>query len=151
MNGSLLRVNGNCSGLCASQGACDGIVISSTIKMNEYIATHTYPGPGIYKLCFDMANRNSAVVNIPNSVDQTMAFESYLIIPTFGSGKNTSSVFANHPIADGCLTNSCFTYNPLATDIDGDSLSYEIDQCRGHSGVTPGYWYPNAGTGGLLA
>lgn len=149
-NGSLLRSNGICGGNCSP--ACDGVILPGTnIRMNEYTTSHTYPGPGNYLICFEQANRNAGVVNIPNSLNQTMTFYSLLVIPTFGSGKNNSCMFANHPIANGCLNNACFTYNPLATDADGDSLSYEIMQCMGYGGnITPGYTYPYSGTGGTF-
>lgn len=150
-HGSLLRSNGLCGGACSP--ACEGVLLSSTIRWNEYITTHNYPGPGNYKLWFEAPNRRSGVINIPNSVNQTMSFESYLIIPTFGSNKNTSPEFANHPIESACLNNGCFTHNPLTTDIiDNDSLSYEIAMCKGSLGaITPGFNYPNAGAAGTFS
>jgi hypothetical protein len=144
------RTNGP-SSICGSSGQ-DGVPISSTIKMNEYVTTHTYPGPGNYVFCYEQPNRNSGIINIPNSVSQTMAFKSQLVIPTFTSGKNNSPVFANHPLAYGCLNNGCFSYNPMATDADGDSLSYELASCASSSGViTPGYAYPATGAGGTFS
>lgn len=150
-NGILIRSNGSCNGTCSP--ACDGLILSGTsIKMNEYTTTHSYPGPGNYTICFEQANRNAGVINIPNSVNNSMSFFSLLVIPAFGSGKNNSSVFANHPIANGCLNNDCFTYNPSATDSDGDSLSYEIAPSKGNGGsFTPGYTYPSTGTGGTFS
>lgn len=148
--GTLFRNNGLCSGSCSP--ACQGVVISTNIKMNEYTANHTYPSPGNYLMCFEQPNRNVGVINIPNSVNVTMAFYSYLVIPTFGTGKNTSPVFANHPILSGCLNNGCVTYNPSATDSDGDSLSYELMPCMGSAGATTsGFSYPNAGAGGTFS
>ncbi|MBK8366933.1 MAG: T9SS type A sorting domain-containing protein [Bacteroidia bacterium] len=147
--GNLYRNNGPCSGPCSS--ACEGVVISTNIKMNEYITTHTYPGSGNYMMCLNQPNRNAGVINLPNSVNQPMAFYSYLVIPTFGSGKNTSSVFANHPIVSGCLNNGCVTYNPSATDLDGDSLSYETQMCTSNTGTVAGYSYPYAGAGGTFS
>lgn len=141
----VLRSNGPCGGSCSP--ACDGVVLpGATIKMNEYITTHTYPGPGNYMICFTEQNRNAGVNNIPNSVNQPMSFYSFLAIPTFGSSKNNSSIFANHPITSGCMNNGCFTYNPSATDVDGDSLSYEIFPC-----LNPGASIPVSGTGGTFS
>lgn len=141
----VLRNNGFCGGSC--NPACDGVILpGATIKMNEYITTHTYPGPGNYVICFNEPNRNAGINNIPNSVNQTFSLESFLVIPTFGSGKNNSSVFANLPLAYGCLNNSCFTYNPLATDADGDSLSYEVFVC-----LNPGSSFPSAGVNGTFS
>jgi hypothetical protein len=144
--GSLIRSNGP-SIICAPP-AHDGVAISTTIRLNEYLATHTYPGPGNYKICFEQANRNGGISNIPNSANQTISFESMLVIPGFSSGKNDSPTFANHPMAYGCLNNGCFTYNPLATDVDGDSLAYKLVPCSSNAGSPiPGYSFPGAGTG----
>lgn len=145
----LLRSNGNCGGSCSP--ACGGIQLSPTIKMNEYITNHTYPGPGNYLFCFDGTNRTPGIINIPNSVNQTMSLESLLIIPAFGSSKNTSPIFGNIPIANGCMNNGCFTYNPGAYDIEGDSLSYELAPCKSTAGITPGFSYPAAGAGGTFS
>jgi hypothetical protein len=145
----LLRSNGPIVG-CAP--AHDGVPINPNINLNEYVTTHSYPGPGNYTICFEGQNRNAGVINIPNSVNNSISFFSLLVIPAFGSGKNNSSVFANHPISNGCLNNGCFTYNPSATDPDGDSLSYEIAPCKGTGGIiTPGYTYPSTGAGGTFS
>jgi gliding motility-associated-like protein len=69
------------------------------------------------------------------------------VIPTFGSGKNSSPVLTFPPIDDGCV-GKCFLHNPGAYDVDGDSLSYDLTTCRGHDGLTcPGYSYPASGGG----
>ncbi len=141
----VLRSNGPCGGFCSP--ACDGVVLpGATVKMNEYVTTHSYSGPGNYLICFNEPNRNAGVNNIPNSVNQVFSLESFLVIPTFGAGKNTSSVFANLPLAYGCLNNNCFTYNPLASDADGDSLSYEIFTC-----LNPGSSIPSSGVNGTFS
>lgn len=139
----LLRINGPIGG-CAP--AHDGVPINPNIKLNEYVTTHTYPGPGNYTICFEAQNRNAGINNIPNSVNQLFSLESFLVIPTFGSGKNTSSVFGNLPLDYGCLTNSCYYYNPSATDVDGDSLSYEVLAC-----LNPGSLLPSGGASGTFS
>lgn len=140
----VLRNNGICSGACSP--ACEGVPLpSGTIKLNEYTTTHTYSGPGNYNFCFNDRNRNSGVVNIPNSVNQVMSFESLLVIPTFAAGNNSSPVFVNLPIAYGCINNGCYTYNPLATDANGDSLSYSVLSC-----LNPGASIPTTGSGGIF-
>jgi hypothetical protein len=114
--------------------------------MNEYVTSHTYPGPGNYKICFEQSYRNPGILNIPNSVNQVFSLESFLVIPTFGSAKNTSSVFGNLPLDYGCLTSSCYYYNPSATDVDGDSLSYEVFAC-----LNPGSLLPSGGASGTFS
>lgn len=142
----VLRSNGNCNGGCSP--ACEGQPLpGGTIKLNEYITTHTYPGPGNYKMSMEDPNRNAGVINIPNSVNQVFYIESYLVIPTFGSGKNSSPVLTFPPIDNGCV-GKCFLHNPGAYDLDGDSISYELTTCRGSGGTTcPGYSYPSTGGG----
>ena len=143
----VLRSNGTTYTMCSS-GATDGVAISSSIKVNEYVTYHNYPGPGNYKMSMEDPNRNSGVINIPNSVNQVFYIESFLVIPTFGSVKNSSPILTFPPIDNGCMT-QCFYHNPGAYDMDGDSLSYELTTCRGSGGATcPGYSYP--GTGGGL-
>lgn len=143
------RSNGPCNGGCSPQ-ACEGQPISSSIKLNEYITTHQYQGPGNYRISMEDPNRNAGVENIPNSVNQVFYIESYLVIPMGFSGslKNNSPVLTFPPIDNACA-GKCFFHNPGAYDIDGDSLSYELTTCRGHLGQTcPGYTHPAAGIGG---
>ena len=141
----VLRSNGLCNGPCAG---CEGAPLpGGTIKLNEYVTTHTYPGPGNYKITMEDPNRNAGVINIPNSVNQVFYIESFLVIPTFGSGKNSSPVLTFPPIDNGCV-GKCFLHNPGAYDLDGDSISYELTTCRGHNGATcPGYTFPTTGGG----
>lgn len=142
----VLRSNGLCNGTCSP--ACEGSPLpGGTIKLNEYVTTHTYPGPGKYLISMEDPNRNAGVINLPNSVNQVFYIESYLVIPFFGSGKNSSPILTFPPIDNGCV-GKCFLHNPGAYDLDGDSLSYELTTCRGHLGLTcPGYTYPTTGGG----
>lgn len=127
--------------------AHDGVPLSGTIKLNEYVTTHSYPGPGNYTISMEDPNRNAGVINLPNSVNQVFYIESLLVIPTFTSGKNDSPVLTFPPIDKGCL-GKCFMHNPGAYDLDGDSLSYELTYCRGEDGaMCPGYSYPATGGG----
>ncbi len=140
------RSNGGTT-LC-SPPARDGVPLSGTIKLNEYVTIHTYPGPGNYKMWMEDPNRNAGVINIPNSVNQVFYVESFLVIPTFSTGKNDSPILTFPPIDKGCV-GKCFLHNPGAFDVDGDSLSYELTSCRGTDGqIIPGYTYPASGNGG---
>ena len=142
---AVLRSNGPI-GICSP--AHDGAPLpNGTIKLNEYITTHTYAGPGNYKMSMEDPNRNVGIINIPNSVNQVFYIESFLVIPSFGLGNNSSPVLTFPPIDNGCVT-QCFYHNPGAYDIDGDSISYELTTCRGNFGSTcPGYSYPATGSG----
>ncbi|MBC7694441.1 MAG: T9SS type A sorting domain-containing protein [Burkholderiales bacterium] len=144
----VLRSNGPCNGSCSPNG-CEGQPINSTTKLNEYVTTHTYPGPGNYLISTMDPNRTNGIINIPNSVNQIFYIESLLVIPTFGSAKNTSVVFGFPPLDFGCI-NQCFYHNSSPFDLDGDSISFELTGCRGNSGVCPGYTFPSSGTGGVF-
>ena len=141
--GTLYRNNG-VSSICTSP-AKDGDLISTGIKMNKYVTTHTYSGSGYYQFCFNKPNRNVGVVNIPNSVNTRMSFESLLIISPF-HGQNTSPDFAQLPIVYECLATPCLMYNLSATDINGDSLAYSIA-----SYSLPGASFPSSGVGGTFS
>ena len=84
----VLRSNGMPTSNCT--GGFDGLPLNLNIKLNEYVTTHTYPGPGNYKISMEDPNRNAGVINLPNSVNQVFYIESFLVIPSFGSQKNSS-------------------------------------------------------------
>lgn len=113
------------------------------ISLNIYKGQHTFPGPGTYKIQVEDPNRNSGVVNIPNSVDVPMFIESELIINPFLGGNNSVQLL-NPPIDLGCV-GQLFIHNPAAYDVDGDSLAYKLVVCKGAGGYDiPGYSYPAA-------
>src|SRR5687768_14119793 len=125
------RVNGPVTSNCAPNG--DGVSIASDIRKNIYITTHTYPGPGNYKITMYDPNRNSGVVNIPNSVNVPFFLESWLVINPFLFNYNNSPILTYPPIDNGCLY-KCFIHNPGAYDPDGDSLAYSFGTCLGING-----------------
>jgi hypothetical protein len=146
---TVLRSNGPI-GSCPLP-ALMGVPLNSKIKLNEYVTTHTYPGPGNYKISVEDPNRNGGIINMPNSVNMLFYIESYLVIPSFGNSKNSSPILTFPPIDNGCMT-QCFYHNPGAYDIDGDSLSYELTPCKGASGLPiTGYTYPASGGGGIFS
>ena len=141
---TVLRSNGPIAS-CAP--AHEGVPINASIKLNEYVTTHTYPGSGNYLISTEDPNRTAGIINIPNSVNQIFYLESFLVIPAFGPGQNTSSDFNHLPLDTGYV-NQCFYHNPGAFDTDGDSISYELTYCRGTMGTSnAGYTYPATGGG----
>ncbi len=144
------RSNGTTASLCGTSGPpFDGAPLTPTLKLNEYVTMHTYPGPGNYLMSMTDPSRNAGVINLPNSVNQVFYIESYLVISS-SQGPNNSPVLTFPPIDQGCV-NQCFSHNPGAYDIDGDSISYELTPCRGTGGtICPGYFDPLAGTGGTF-
>ncbi len=110
---------------------------------NTYIATHTYPGAGIYEILMEDPNRNAGVNNIPNSVNTIFSIKTTMMIGS-GIGANNTPILLNPPI-DKAAKGHLFIHNPAAFDPDGDSLSYEITICTGASGQPiEGYMLPPA-------
>ncbi len=138
---------------CGITPAGQTFAIIPNFKKNVYITTHTYNGPGTFKVYMFDRNRNAGVINIPGSVNQPFYLEALIKINQFG-GANSSAQFTFLPYDDACL-GKCFYHNPGAFDPDGDSLSYELTTCKGEDpvsgtiGVTiPGYSFPDPGNGG---
>ena len=119
--------------------------LDNNTKLNYYEGTHTYAGPGSYTLYMEDPNRNSGVVNVPNSVLTYMYISTTITIsPWLGSG-NDSPVTTRSPVDDQACLGRRYEHNPGAYDPDGDSLSYRLIPCRGQYGEEiPGYTYPAA-------
>jgi hypothetical protein len=101
-------------------------------KRNIYKISHTYPGPGVYKIVVQDPNRNADVLNIPNSVNVVFSITTTLIVnPTIG--KNSTPVLLNPPY-DKAARGYVFVHNPGAYDPDGDSLSYALTTCTREDG-----------------
>jgi gliding motility-associated-like protein len=111
------------------------------LRRSEYVVLHNYPNPGVYTLSFDDQNRNSGVINVPNSISQSFCVKTQLVIGAV-TGQNCSVRFLNPPIQNACI-NQPWIHNPAAFDANGDSLSYEPAICLG-LGCEPiaGYTYP---------
>lgn len=121
-----------------------------TTIQNFYVATHTYPGPGTYRLFVKDPNRVSGINNIPNSVNQSFYLETTLTIdPNIGC--NSTPYLTSLPLDKACVGH-CFFHNPGAIDPDGDSLSYRIGPCLDTLGIPIiGYSLPNFLGGGALS
>lgn len=123
-------------------GGGNGEMVGNDIKKNIYIGVHTYNAIGNYCMSFEDPNRNSGVINIPNSVNIPFYVQTCLYLNPF-LGANNSPVLLNPPIDDACI-NVQYIHNPGAYDPDGDSLSYELTECRGYLGeIVPGYSLPS--------
>jgi gliding motility-associated-like protein len=104
---------------------------------------HSYSSPGTYTLYMEDPNRNYGVVNIPNSVNVPMYVQTVIVINPF-LGYNNSPTLLNAPIDVGCV-DQVFIHNPGAYDIDGDSLSYRLVNCKTTGGIDiPGFSQPAA-------
>jgi len=102
----------------SAAGCCGGI------RYSVYSTAHTYPSPGIYTLKMDDQNRNGGIVNIPNSISQSFCVTATLYISPI-TGNNNSAVFGSGPM-DWEYVWSTLVFDPMVTDTDGDSLSFEL-------------------------
>ncbi len=101
-------------------------------KRNIYRMTHTYPGPGVYRIIMQDPNRNADVRNIPNSVNVVFSIYTTLIVNP-AIGRNSTPVLLNPPY-DKAARGYIFIHNPGAFDPDGDSLSYALTVCTREDG-----------------
>lgn len=145
--GVVNRTNGSSSSQCAPTASAGIILAGGTTRVNEYVTTHTYPGPGSYIISMRDPNRNAGVINMSSSQNQAFYIQSMLVISSF-LGSNSSPVLMFPPIDKGCV-GQCFFHNPGAYDPDGgDSLSYELSYCyEDRNTFCAGYAYPSTGGG----
>ena len=108
------------------------IYLPNDYKKNYYQIEHQFSGPGTYIISIEEPGRNTGIRNIPNSVNTYFSLKSILQISQTLGGNN-SSISETPPFAQ-VLVNSIFTYRCIATDTDGDSLSYKLVKCLGKNG-----------------
>jgi gliding motility-associated-like protein len=112
-------------------------------RRNVYKITHTFPGPGIYKIVVQDPNRNLGVKNIPNSVNVVFSISTILTVNP-AMGRDNTPVLLNPPY-DKAAYHYIFIHNPAAFDPDGDSLSYALTVCTREDGKPiVGYTLPPA-------
>jgi len=99
--------------------------LGDLIEKNTFVITHTFQGPGKYKIRFLEFNRNDLTLNMNNSVDTPFYVETEITIDPF-IGVNNSPVLTIPPVDNGAV-NVRYIHNPGAYDPDGDSLSYKIE------------------------
>ncbi|MBC6368375.1 gliding motility-associated C-terminal domain-containing protein [Algoriphagus sp. AK58] len=99
--------------------------LGDQIEKNTFVITHTFQGPGRYKIRFQEFNRNDLTLNMDNSVDTPFYVETEINIDPF-FGVNNSPILTIPPVDNGAV-NVRYIHNPGAYDPDGDSLSYAMD------------------------
>lgn len=138
-------------------GNCDcgtipcGQILCTGFKVNTYTVTHSYGSPGTYLVRMYDPMRNVGVLNIPNSGNQVFYIETLLnISDVFNKTYINNSPQLNIAPRDFACIGKCWIFNAGAYDPDGDSLSYELTECRGIDPNTGaigvpiiGYAYPN--------
>ena len=108
------------------------VTLPNYYRRNVYKISHTYPGPGVYKIVVQDPNRNYGVRNIPNSVNVVFSISTILIVNP-SMGRNSTPVLLNPPY-DKAALGYVFIHNPAAFDPDGDSLSYKLAICTRENG-----------------
>jgi gliding motility-associated-like protein len=103
-------------------------MIQNQTEVITYVITHTYPAPNEYKVGVAIDNRNADILNISNSINTPFYVQSTFLISPF-LGFNRSPILTIPPI-DLAASRQRFVHNPGAIDPDGDSLSYELVNCK---------------------
>ena len=109
------------------------IALPNFYRRNKYVITHTFPGPGVYRLTVQDPNRNYGILNIPNSVNVIFSIQTTLMINS-GLGFNNTPLLLNPPY-DKAALGQLFIHNPAAYDEDGDSLAYSFTICTREDGI----------------
>jgi len=116
------------------------------VKINYYIATHTYSGRATYTISMYDPNRIAGILNVnyPDSANVPFYLETtFSFLNTQFLGDNNSVRLLAPPIDFGCV-GQVFRHNPNAFDIDGDSLSYAlIIPLQQKNSIVPDYRYPD--------
>jgi len=131
----------------------NGVPLGNDVKINTYIASHTYPGRATYTIGFTDPNRVANILNVnyPNSVEVEFFLSTTLTLldPQF-QGTNSSAILLQAPVDIACA-NKVFIHNPNAFDPDGDSLSYDLVVPKmSATNDVPGYLFPNEVSPGVL-
>ncbi len=98
------------------------VLDQNTIKYT-YRFTETLPANTNIVVQFRGDNRNAGIVNIQNSVNESIYIESFFFKNNNTAG-NHSPILTVPPIDRG-VVGQVYTHNPGAYDIDGDSLVFE--------------------------
>lgn len=124
----------------------NGDELPNDVKVNKYIAEHSYPTRNQYKLSVADPNRIAGIQNIdfPNSVNIQFYIETTLtLLDQRFQGANSSAILLQPPIDFACQ-GQLFLHNPNAFDADGDSLTYElIEPFQEEGNNVPNYSFPD--------
>lgn len=115
----------------------------------KWVFSHTYAGPGTYDLSAIFSQRDSGIVNIPNSCNTKLSLFTDLILdPTIGC--NSSPICSNSNLIELLSVSTNFNSNLGPVDPDGDSLSFSLQPSSDSGAAISGYSFPNFIGGGLL-
>lgn len=124
----------------------NGFPQPNDIKINYYIAEHTYPGRATYTLSMMDPNRIGGITNVnpPNSDGVPFYIETtFTFLNSQFQGHNSSPILLQPPLDFACVGQR-YIHNPNAYDPDGDSLSYELIVPLQDTNVqVPNYIFPD--------
>ena len=113
------------------------------LRRSIYEVEHTFPGNGTYVISFDDNFRSAGIVNIPSSVSTPICVQIKLVISDT-NGSNNSIHFSQPPTSYD-LSWNVISHDPLATEVDGDELSFELIEPLGlDCAPIPSYSFPEA-------
>ena len=114
--------------------------INANTSINIYRFTYTYQGPGVYQISTLLVNRNRNTVNLRQPSDVIPFWIRTTIQVNAALGFNATPVLLNPPL-DSARVGQKFCHNPVAFDIDGDSIAYRmaIPQESSETGVCRGF------------
>jgi len=120
--------------------------IGNGVERYVFKDTVTFPYVGKFRAEMENCCRNAAILNLPNPSQNSL----WLDVDITADPSNSSPVFLNEPITVAQL-NQPFSYNPLPFDVDGDSLSWQLDVPMDYFTNTvglpiPGYVLPPSDT-----
>ncbi len=119
-------------------------------RLQIYHGTYTFPGAHTYTIYTEDPNRDSGIVNIPNSLNLPIYLESSLVLyadTNIMRNPHNSSPVMLDPGVVTAVVGVPFFFMPVAYDPDGDSLTFELDIPRTTGGIpVPGYQLPDAAT-----
>ncbi len=122
-----------------------GVEICRCRKISLYKGTHSYPGPGVYRMWFDDPDRMYNIYNCggPSSGSYDMYLYNTLIISPYSGDSISSPVLTNPVTCIYACGGECYNFNPGAYSPTGDSLSYVLGKSLTIGGaVVPGYFLP---------
>ena len=117
-------------------------VLLNGVETYVYSDTVTFPNAGTWDIMYEECCRNAAILNMSSPGVEALHFYTHFLVDS----ANSSPDFLNPPIVLGQL-GVPFYYNPLPSDVDGDSIAWQLDIPLSTSGVqVVGYTLPPSDT-----
>ena len=140
---TIYTTEGNASDSISLNGNMIALDSMGGSGFSTYTFLATFPGAGSYLFTVEDPNRNDSVMNMPNSVNTPLYFESMIRILDPDVGINSSPNFL-HMYSFLAFRFQLYQHNMLAFDKDGDRLRFELVACKGAGGAPiPGYKFPD--------